>query len=82
MIEKYIETYKIAHFPYKLLKTPTQCSFLTTEPRVVVREEKRHHTSRTSDEEFIKQLMISVKKSKGMKVILKADTNGYIISEI
>jgi hypothetical protein len=30
MIEKYIETYRIAHFPYKLLKSAIPSPFIET----------------------------------------------------
>lgn len=84
MIEKYIETYRIAQFPFKLLKSAAPSTFIET----VHKTEKGDHKERRtniiggSDEEFLKELMANLSKAKMMTVHLETVENGYKITNI
>ena len=82
MIEKYIETYRIAQFPFKLVKSAIPTHFIDT-----ARKPDRDHKDRkanliNSDEQFLKELMSNLNKAKMMKVHLEKIDSGYKITDI
>ena len=56
MIEKYIETYRIATFPYKLLKSLPTSTFMEKAEKKPDYDlfEKKKHISKVSDDQFLK----------------------------
>lgn len=72
MIEKYIQTYRIAQFPFRLMKSAAPSNFIQTVVKVEKDESKDRRTLiNNSDEEFLKELMNSLSKAKMMTVHLE-----------
>lgn len=84
MIEKYIETYRIAQFPFKLMKSAIPSNFIET---TVHKHERQHKDRRAiinanSDEEFLKDLISNLSKAKMMTVHLEKIDSGYKITSV
>ncbi len=82
MIEKYIETYKIAIFPFKLMKIiPTKSFIQTFECEEKQEEEqKKPEVIQQTDEDFIKEIIIKLSKVKKISVtVVKTETGLKIV---
>ena len=84
MIEKYIETYRIAQFPFKLMKSAIPSNFIETTPHRNERDhkERRPIVNLNSDEEFLKDLISNLSKAKMMTVHLEVVETGYKITNV
>ena len=83
MIEKYIETYRIAQFPFKLMKSAAPSNFIQTVVKVERDEHKENRMAASnSDETFLKELMSNLGKAKMMTVHLEKVETGYKITNI
>jgi hypothetical protein len=83
MVEKYVETYRIAQFPFRLMKAAVTNPFLDTAPRPV-RDDPRDArlSALASDEDFLKDLILKLSKAKMMTVQMEKVENGYRITNI
>ena len=78
MIEKYIETYRIAQFPFKLMKSAIPRNFIETAHKSERDDLKdRRAMSVNSDEIFLKNLILNLSKAKMMTVHLEKVETGY-----
>jgi hypothetical protein len=82
MIEKYIETYRIAQFPFKLMKSAIPSNFIETSHRQEREHKDRKSLAINSDEEFLKELISKLSKAKMMTVHLDKVDNGYKIANV
>lgn len=83
MIEKYIETYRIAQFPFKLMKSAIPHNFIDTSHKSDRDDNKdRKALAAKSDELFLKDLISNLSKAKMMTVHLEKIDNGYKITNV
>ena len=83
MIEKYIETYRIAQFPFKLMKSAIPSNFIeTTYKHEREYKDRRLALNASNDEEFLKELMTNLSKAKMMTVNLEKVDTGYKVTSV